>query len=222
MAQDIAVVKKPKPEIMAISALLAIGGVGMIVLWAMQRGQEGHGDLKPIAPGEFMSLPISPALEGSAVTPLLIGQVLAVTRPSVIYQGPGRDTFTYAQIKQNIGPGGQAVTVYGSGVAGVHVGPASEPTVFDLVAEDQPQTPGCPQYGLCMEGWPGTGVSPICGMPPRAGYADVYLQVYQIRDPQDGDGFTSPTCGWGDTPETMRPRVPVIHKVYRKKILFKA
>lgn len=215
---QIGVVKKPRPEVMAISALLAAGGVGMILLWAMQRSEKGYGDLRQIAPGELMSQPISPTLEGSGVVSIRIGEGIAALMPTVMYVGPGRDTFSYFQVKQR--QYGEAVTVYGSGVAGVHVGPAAEPMVFPLVAADQPQPGGCPAQALCAFNYPGPpGAENICGGPPMPGYGDAYLEIYQRQDPQDGDGFASPTCGSADVPI---PRVPIITKIYRGKVLFKA
>jgi len=113
-------------------------------------------------------------------------------RPQVTYKGPGRDTFTYMAIRQL--QRGQLVTVYATGVAGVHVGPAPAPAVFDLVGASQPQPDAaCPQQSLCAMPWPGVAVNPISGAPPVVGSASLYLEVYQRKFPEDADGFSSPS-----------------------------
>ena len=114
----------------------------------------------------------------------------------------------------------------GSGIAGVHVGPASAETVFNLVADDQPQPEGDPGPRLLAYNWPGPCIPvggcppgipscPISGAPPVAGYADVLLEIYQNEaqsgDPADADGFSSPT---------YNGRVPIMFKRYKNKILF--
>jgi hypothetical protein len=215
MANEVMVKQVPKPEVYAVSGIFLLLGVGAILLWAKQKPQTGYGDMKQIAPGEFISMPISPTLEGGDVIAMRIGQTIPAMIPSVMYQGPGRDTFSYFRIVQN--QGGQEVTVQGSGVAGVHVGPCDEPSVFYLVSPDQVQPPGCPAQALCAYTWPGPIPTPICGAPPQPGYATALLEIYQVGAPQDADGFSSPTCG---TDEYPVPRVPVVWKRYTSKILY--
>ncbi len=219
--QGAIIVKKPKPEIMALSALMALGGVGMVLWFLKSKAVSGYGPLKKITATELMSMPIAAGLESDMAIALKIGQILEIPNPTVMYEGPGRDTFSYLRAVQLQGT--QEVTVMGSGIAGVHVGPASEPTVFNLVAEDQPQPVGPARAALLAYNWPGPpgatpsdpSPCPISGAPPQVGYADVLLEIYQKQadsgDPRDADGFASPT---------YNGRVPVMYKLYRNKILF--
>jgi len=208
-------IKKPKPGVMALSALLAVSGVGMILWFLKGKAAVGYGPLKKISATELMSMPIAPGLESDRAYAIKIGQRYDVPNPTVQYQGPGRDTYAYLRAVQIQGT--QEVTVMGSGIAGVHVGPASEPTIFNLVAEDQPQPEGPPAATLLAYNWPGPTPCPISGAPPVAGYADVLLEIYQNQtesgDPRDADGFSSPT---------YNGRVPVQVKRYHQKILFSA
>lgn len=208
-------IKKPKPEIMALSALLAVSGVGMILWFLKGKAAVGYGALKKISADELMSMPIAPGLESDIAIALKIGQILEIPNPTVMYEGPGRDTYTYLRAVQIQGT--QEVTVMGSGLAGVHVGPAGDPTIFNLVAEDQAQPVGPPRAALLAYNWPGPTPCPISGAPPVVGYADVLLEIYQNQtesgDPRDADGFSSPT---------YNGRVPIQVKRYRQKILFSA
>ena len=196
-----------RTEIIAIAAAVGLGGVALILLGL--KGKAGIGGLAPLGPGEFMGSPASAFLEGTGVITVPVMGAIAATRPQVQYSGPGRDAYTYFRIVQN--QGGRAVTVYGSGVAGVHVGPANTPTTFDLVSPSQPEPPGCPAQALCAYPWPGVLPTPICGGPPRPGPADAVLEVYERRTAADADGFSSPTCNG---------RVPVARKLYPNKVLF--
>jgi hypothetical protein len=105
------------------------------------------------------------------------------------------------------------VSVYGSGVAGVHVGPADTLTEFDLVSPQQPQPEGAQPQSLTAYPYPGTVPTPVCGVHPEAGPATVWLTVYGKKHVSDADGFSSPTC---------MQRVVVKRSVFPNKIMFVA
>ena len=219
---DVMAVKKPVPAVYAVSGLMVVGGLAIVMWSLMQKKELGYGALKPITANELMSVPLSPTLEGGTIT-VRIGTPITIMNPSVMYQGPGRNTYTYARIVQTIG--GQEVSVYGSGVAGVFVGPATTPMAFSLIAAEQPQPSGCPKQALCAYAY-GASQLPvgwICGAPPVPGPATVILEIHQNAQQsgraQDADGFSSPTCGSAANPV---PRIPLLSKRYANKILFTA
>ena len=168
-----------------VAGVLAVGGVGLVIMALNQ--QAG-----PPTPGQW-SDPYVPGFPTNPQIPL--GGTFHVLNPKIKYAGPGIDTFTYLQAKQVYQ--GQEVSVMGSGVAGVHVGPATSLTEFPLVSATQPQPAGEPAGSLMMGPWPGLRnaagniPTPICGKPPVPGPGYIYLQVYQ-KDA--GDGFSAPTC----------------------------
>ncbi len=209
-------VKKPNPAVYAISGVLALGGIGLIVLGF--RGGVSLGATGPLRPGETLDTLRSPNLDAAGQIVVSIGDPIAAQRPTARYSGPGRDTYTYFRILQQFG--GQWVTVYGSGVAGVHVGPPSGPsalTEYYLVAPNEVQPPfaQCVAQSLCAFIWPGAEVSNICGRAPRPGPATAVLEVYQNQhlsgNAADADGFSSPTCN---------SRLPVFRREYPNKIMF--
>lgn len=211
-------VKKPVPAVYAIAGLLALGGVGLMLL--AFRGRDPLGGLNPWRPGEDPQDLRSPNLDGAGQIAVRRGDPFAALRPTVKYGGPGRDVYTYFRIVQN--QGGTWVTVYGSGVAGVHVGPpnpgvTSALTEYYLVSpqEVQPNFPACVSQSLCAFPHPGSNVSPICGAPAQPGAAMAVLEIYENQslsgNPADADGFSSPTCN---------PRVAILRREYPDKILF--
>ena len=164
-----------------------IGGLALLLM------NLGKGEpVNPPPPGSVFRDLTAALLSTPSTIDVVRGQPIMLVDPTVLYQGPGMDTYTYFQVKQI--QNGVKVSVQGSGVAGVHVGPATTLPPFHLVAADQPEPPDCPARGLCAYVWPGPEPAPICGAPPQPGYADAYLEIYQRRDPQDHDGFASPTC----------------------------
>ena len=210
--------KKPVPAVYAIAGLLGFSGVALILL--AFRGKDPLGGLNPWRPGEDPQNLRSPNLDASGQITVQRGAPVAALRPTVEYGGPGRDVYTYFRIVQE--QGGTWVTVYGSGVAGVHVGPpnpgvTSALTEYYLVAptEVQPPFAQCVAQSLCAFPWPGTQVSNICGAPAQAGSAMAVLEIYENAslsgNPADADGFSSPTCN---------NRVAIFRKEYPNKILF--
>lgn len=221
---QLVVIKKPRTEVMVVAGLMAVGGVALILL-ALRKGISGaFGPLAPLGPGESLTDIRSANLDAAGVLTLQAHGVqgLPALDPTVIYQGAGRDTFSYFQVKQF--QSGQWVTVYGSGVAGVHVGPAPIPTRYHLVSAEECQPTGCPSLSLCAFPWPGnvgvsglcqgspiTQVTPICGAAPIPGHAVAAIEIYERKTAADGDGFTSPTCN---------PRIPVARREFAGKIMF--
>lgn len=204
-----------KQGIVALSTLLGLGGFAAIV-YALTRSLPGAPGSAPLNPGEGMTNLHAANLEAPtpgglqiAITGAVEIPYISAVRPRVTYVGPGRDTFTYFAIRQV--QRGALVTVYASGVAGVHVGPASVPMVFDLVSPSQPQPEGCPAQSLCANAWPGFPENPVCGAPPIPGPASVYLEIYERRYPVDADGFSNPSCN---------DRRWVAQKVYPNKVTF--
>lgn len=165
--------------------------------------------LAPLLPGENLAALTSPALAGSGQLRLSRGTPIVVTMPSVRYMGSGRDAYSYFRVVQQ--QNGIWVTIYGSGIAGTHLGPATTWQTYALVPPDVPQPPGCPSQSLCTFAWPGPEPTPICGAPPQSGVATGLLEIYERRTPADADGYSSPTCN---------PRVPVACQVYPDKFLF--
>jgi len=132
--------------------------------------------------------------------------------PVINYLGPGRDTFTYAQVKQH--QGNVYATVYGSGIAGTHLPASSTLAQFQLVPPTQVEPAGYPPQSLGLQPWPGDSVNPICGMPPALGPADLIVEVYENRYPVDGGGYASPTCN--------PTRQPVQRHILANAIMFVA
>jgi len=146
-------IRKPDRGMLAVAGVVGAGGVALIV-WAIARGQGiPLPPLAPLNPGESMGRPFSASLDSSGVIHLRRGDLLSVLNPTAEYEGPGRDTFSYCSVVQL--QGRQWVTVYGSGVAGVHVGPSQSLAAWPLVSVDQLQPPGCAPQSLCMFPWPG-------------------------------------------------------------------
>lgn len=191
------------------AGVLGVGGIALIVYAIAKGGGAPTPATGPLGPGETMGKPTSPTLDQSTQIPVRRGDRIAAVRPTVTYSGPGRDTFTQFSIKQQ--RGGQWVTVYASGVAGVHVGPSPSVAPWNLVSPEEIQPPGCPPQSLCAFPFPGVGPNPICGAPAQAGPASAYIEVFERRLPQDADGFSSPTCNG---------RIPVAVRVWANKILF--
>lgn len=190
-----------KNATLAVAGALGLAGVG-IILYAVSRPAPGAPIGAPLHPGETLGNLLAPNLEaipGGVIRIPLSGAALstiAAIQPRVNYSGPGRDTYTYLAVRQM--QHNQLVTVYASGLAPVHVGPAATPTPFPVVSPTQTEPSGCPAQSLCALPWPGTSVNPICGAPAQSGPADIYLEVYQNQsdsgDPRDADGFSSPSC----------------------------
>lgn len=210
-----------------VGGILAVSGIALALKYMFgaptalvsSGGGGGGSQLAPLGANEFMSNPIAPILEQPGVIALPIGHPFVVADPTVQYQGAGRNTYAYLQIKQQ--RNGQWITVYGSGVAGVFVGPSpSTYRIYPLVAGDQPQPGNYPAQSLVAFAWPGPQHTPISGAPPVKGPGSVYLEVYQLLDPaRDGvDGFASPTLGPANGAGV--PRIPVARTVYADKVIF--
>lgn len=212
-------------ETLALSGLLALGGLSLIVYGLTRGGSESGPTIptRPPVPGDQWGVPIAPEFEGQGQVRVPIGEYLKARQPSVEYQGPGRNAYTSLLILQR--SGSQWATVYASGVAGSRMFTAARLTRYGLVAPGQPQPDGSVGPELWAYPWPGTAVGPICGMAPQPGPATAVLAVYGVQSetyegcapacPPDSapdyDGFASPTCN---------PRLAVTFKVYPDKILF--
>ncbi len=211
---DLVSIKKPRSDVLVLAGILGVGGI-VLVLMGLGKKQPGDqfGPLNPLAPGEVMSDPMSPSLEIGGTFDVAPGSLVSASRPVVTYQGAGRDTFSYMRVVQ--WRNGVWVTVQGSGVAGVHIGPAEVQTTYDLVSPNEIQPPGCQPQSLCGFPWPGPGPTSgqICGAPPQAGFGHVLLEIYEMRNPSvDGiDGRASPTCN---------PRVAIRRKAYMNKVRY--
>lgn len=206
---DVMKINKPRAEVYAISGLVVLGGLGLVLL-ASRAGAPGLGPTAPLEPDEAMADLQSPILDQPGILQVRRGLPVAATMPTIRYQGPGRDTFSHFRIVQL--RGGDWVTVYASGVAGVHVGPAAELTTYPLVSPEEVQPAGCPQQSLCAFPWPGTEDHPICGAPADPGMATAVLEIYERKTAKDGDGFASPSCNL---------RVPLEPRnVYMNKVQF--
>jgi len=201
---DIIAIKKTQGSgVAVVSAGLVAGGLALLLFSLTKKD-----GIAPVPEGK-LETPTSVSLVGPNAITVAIGATIPILDPIARYQGSGRDTYTHFRVVQV--QNGVRVTVQGSGIAGVHVGPAATLTPYHLVAFDQPQPPDCPQQTLCAYPWPGPSPAPICGAPPVPGYADAYLEIYQKKDPQDWDGFASPTCNG---------RVPVARLQIANKILY--
>lgn len=161
---------------------------------------------------------------GSLIVPVNTGLTQAeitLSNPTCQYMGPGRDIFTYWEVKQNVNFNGQTVyaTVMASGIAAVHVGPSSSLQTFPMVASNEIQP--CSNTGAAvltaitwneLGQWPcGEAIQPpMCGAPPAPNSkGDIWLWVFQDQSESgnaaDENGLSSPTCG-----STGASRAPVI------------
>lgn len=214
MAEAYQVYKQPNTQGLLIAALVGLGGIGLIYL-ASKGGGAGPVDSGCLAPGDEMSLPFGPNLTDSGVITMQGDQTLDVANPAVYYKGAGRDVYTAARIVQDQGAGRGLITVYGSGIAGVHLMPSSALAANALVPPSQQQPAGVDPGVLRLYPFRGhdPASNPICGWDAFPGPADLYLEVFGICNiARDGvDGFASVTCN---------NRVPVRRKVWQGKILF--
>lgn len=205
MPETLIVAKKQESGLSMVSAGLIAGGVALIA-WSLV---SKRGGLNPINPGEKLEGLASLSLSGPNPIQVRIGDPIQVLDPTVAYLGPGRDAYSFVQIRQM--RNGIQVPVQASGVAGSHLGLATVLTTYHLIPPEQPQPPGCPQSALCAYIWPGPEPAPICGAPPEPGYADVWLEIYEKKNPNDFDGYASPTCNG---------RIPVARLVLLNKIFY--
>ena len=177
-----------------LSLLLAAEGLSIVALGMRRSGVDlGPVHAKGLLPGEeILALGIQ-NIERKGPIPVRIGDAFPAVLPSILYKGPGRDTYTYFRIVQNVG--GDWVTVYGSGVAGLHLFASATPQIFALVSTTEIQPAGCPSQSLCAFPWPGEPkVTGICGGPAQPGVATAVLEIYGKMGVEDADGFSSPTC----------------------------
>jgi len=202
-------IKKGQTTPLIVAGLMGVGGVVLIVYAIAKGGGAPRPPTNPLEPGEAMGEPSTPTLELEGQISIRRGDRFAVLAPTVPYRGSGRDTYSQFSIKQQ--QGGQWVTVYASGVAGVHVGPSPSLASWDLVSPDQPQPTGCPGQSLCAFPFPGVGPNPICGAPAQQGVASAYVEVFERKYAQDADGFASPTCNG---------RIPVSVRMWPNKFIF--
>lgn len=203
-----------KEEILGLAALLAASGG--LVIWTALSGKQGapglppgtHYDalgtqypIVPLLPGETIQAIRTPSFDSGPIR-VTLGQPVVAARPQAVYQGPGRDAYTYCRVLQQGIAGSQWVTVYGSGIAGFHLPASATPTPLDLVNPAQPQPPGCgcPTQGLCAYPWTQT-INPcisstgICGAPAVLGRPTILaIEIYEKKYPADADGYSSPTC----------------------------
>lgn len=207
--------KKPDSGVVIVAGALGLAGL-FLVFKALGKGDLARLPDPPagcgLRSGEEMSNPASVTLEGGTAT-VRVGQTFYIENPTVLYQGPGRDAFTYLRVVQV--RGGQAVTVYGSGIAGIHLQPSSAMREMKLVRDDQVQPEGAPQNSLMAYPWPGDPSMPISGAPAEPGSADVWLEIYERCAAADVDGYAAPTF-----PHAGAYRVPVRRHVYPGRIVF--
>lgn len=208
---------KSRNEVLALSGLLVVGGMALVLSGLSNKGGGGgasdeFGKLAAVHPDETVGVPTVAGI-GTGVLPVQIGQPFALVNPTVSYAGPGRDTYTHMRVVQF--RNSHWITVYGTGVGGVHVGPSNEVRNFALISPDELQPPGCPPQSLCAFPWPGAEVSPINGAPADLGKATVLLEIYQNSqqsgNPADADGFSSPT---------YNNRIPIRRSAFRDAVLF--
>lgn len=218
-----AILKTPS-EVEVIAGLLAAGGIALVLsglskggtLPPGDSGSDAFGPLAAIRAGESLGA-VTNANIGVGVTPIQVGNLLALTMPVVSYAGPGRDTYTYFRIVQQQYVYGAVldprwITVQGSGVAGVHIGPSANIQNFPLVSPDEVQPEGAPPQSLVAYPYPGPTPTPIAGARPQLGRATALLEIYQRGSGADGsDGFASPT---------MNGRIPIRRSVYMNAILY--
>ena len=207
-----------RDEVLILAGLLGLAGIGALLLNGSSGSGGGANTSSPCAPqGAPASLGNPHAVDQpapNAHVPLTRGQQFFLHELSTTYTETfAIDVYTYAQITQN------GVTVYGSGVAGVAVGPISQPDpcmgdinqMYNtaLVSPCQPQIGGGVGNYLSLQPWePATGPSngltpPICGRAAVVGPADLEILIYgnqaETGNPADGGigaaaGFGSPTC----------------------------
>ena len=182
MPTTIGIKKGYDKEIITLSALLGVTGIGIIVL-GLRGAAATMGGIRGVTVTELESGPKQVSL----------GDVIQIVAPKALWQGPDRDLFTYLDIRQKQ-PNGDWASVYGSGVAGLHVPACPQAAWVNLVAPDQPEPPDCAAQGLCAYPYPGridpnTGSipTPICGAPAQVGPATARLLIFT-------DGFAAPTC----------------------------
>jgi hypothetical protein len=199
--------------LIAVAGLLGLGGVVLVIL-GLKQGQSGVPGLCALLPGEQMSAPDSLIFHqqtpGGIEVSISAAPFIIIPHPVVYYAGPGRDAFTYAEVKQT--QGNKYGTVYASGIAGTHLPNSATLAQFDCVPPTQPEPTGCPAQALCLSPWPGTTANPICGFSPIPGSADLYLSIYQNTQAVDGGGYASPTCN--------PSRCPVQRTVLKNAITF--
>jgi len=180
---------------LAVAGALAVGGVALVAYALTRQGGYGGYGLTPVVPylNHKFGKPYDEELQG-LTEPVPLGDPIAITRPMVLYQGSGIDTYTFLRILQV--QGGATYTVYGSGLAGIHLQEATSQTLMQLVAEDQIQPDGTQAPILAAYPYPGVGPNPLCdGAEPRLGLAWALIEIYLKRDPADGfDGFSAPLC----------------------------
>jgi hypothetical protein len=207
-----------------LGLLIGAGGLVLVGLALASGGKPGQ----RIPDGHRFGRIVTEFDSITGARPLQAGKPIQLYNPSIEYDGPGIDVFTYLSIRQQLG--GSQVTVYGSGVAGVHVGPSSGLRPFRLVSDTQPQPADgtCNRDGkiagpwMCAYIWgsPSTRSTPICGAPPVLGPADIWVECFfkasDSGNGADADGFSSPTC----YRVAGKPRLAFAHLTYRGKVVF--
>ena len=172
-------------EVYIIAGLLAVGGLALLLT-------SGGGTTPQPKPGDVwgaITLPNGPA----AGTNVKIGNTLKLNKPSVVYSGPGVDTYTYITLKR-----ADKRIVYSGGLAALHLPPTATPMVYSLVSEQQQQPDGT--IGPIMElmPFPGPAPTPSCGVMPAPGLHSLVVEIYGRKNPglagDDPEQFASPGC----------------------------
>ena len=152
-----------RDELIGLAVLTAVAGGGLILL-ALGKGSSAGGGGFPSQYGTIYGVTVPGAPSTAALAVDATGANggathLTIPTPIVDYAGPGVDMYTYAQIKQVVN--GSVRTVWGSGVAGVHVGPpnpgaTSARASYPLVSAQEPQPCNAsPAAQLTLIPWPG-------------------------------------------------------------------
>jgi len=212
--RELIVVRKPRPEIYAIAGVTGLVGLYLLLQGAKGGGKsDALGAWDPLGSNHSLSNLRSLSLDAPGSITVPIGQNIIAADPKVTYAGPGMDTYSYCRIVQQ--RSGQWVTVQGSGVAGVHIGPPNGPsTAAEYELADEPVVPCGDHNDLCAIVYPGPDATPISGAPPLPGAAMAVLEIYAcshpVGDPQHPLCFASPTQPPG--------RRPVLRRLYPNKI----
>ena len=212
-------------------ALAALVGVGLALRGVSGTSGGGTGGGPPntggrpaptgLKSGEQLHALVNLSQFSSLIVPVSGAAEITLTNPTCQYVGPGRDIYTYWEVKQNVSFNGATTyaTVMASGIANVALPASSSLATFPMVASNEIQP--CSNTGASvltalawnqLMQWPcgETMQPPFCGAPPAPNSkGDIWLWVFQ-NSAESGNsadsttGDASPTCGAGVT------RAPVI------------
>ena len=214
----------------AFGALAALVGVGLALRGISGAPSGGTGPPpnnggRPaptgLKSGEQLRVLVNLSQFSSLIVPVSGAAEITLTNPTCQYQGPGREIYTYWEVKQNVNLNGVTTyaTVMASGIADVDLPASSSLATFGMVSPTEVQP--CTNSGASvltalawnqLMQWPcGEAMEPpFCGAPPAPNSkGDIWIWVFQNStesgNPADSTtGDASPTCGAGIS------RAPVI------------